>query len=323
MNNNRARRITALALCLSALAAGMTALAASDGEVTGGNLAPVAKNLDVATYRGVAVTGKFEASDPEGEAVTFEITSQPKYGTVEKTGEDAFVYTPEGKKGSDSFKFTAKDEKGAVSSEATAKITVKKQVTNVMYSDMEGSDAHYAALRLAEEGVFTGDKLGEERFFRPTATVSRSEFLAMCMAAAGDSKLEGVTATGFADDEASPAWAKPYVAAALMSGDIRGYEDEEGKVVFSPEDPVTYYEAAVMLNNVFGLSDAVSVAVTEDEACPAWAKNASANLLSAGVKTTVADKNAPITRAEAAKLLTEAMDTVSARKTGGFFSLFG
>ncbi len=323
MKNKRAKRITALALCLSALAAGMTALAAGDGGALNGNLSPVAKNLELTTYRGVAVTGKLEAEDPEGDAVTFEITSRPKNGTVEMTGEDVFLYTPAGKKSSDSFKYTAKDARGAVSSEATVRITVKKQSSGVMYSDMEGSSAGYAALYLADKGVFIGDRLGEECFFRPEETVSRSEFLAMCMAAAGTEKLDGVNATGFADDESSPAWARPYVAAALLNGDVRGYEDESGNVVFSPESPVTYYEAAVMLSGIFGLSDAVSASVMEDETCPAWAQAASASLLSAGVMPDVADKSAPITRAEAAIMLSDAMDTVSARSTGGFLSWLG
>ena len=48
------------------------------------------------------------------------------------------------------------DAKGNVSKPATVKVNIQKQSTTVSYSDLEGDPAHYAALRLAEAGVYTG-----------------------------------------------------------------------------------------------------------------------------------------------------------------------
>ena len=68
-----------------------------------------------------------------------------------------------------------------------------------------------------ENGVFTGEYVGTDYVFNPENTVTRGEFLSMCMSAAGCDLLKGVSTTGFADDDAINAWLKPYVATALMN----------------------------------------------------------------------------------------------------------
>jgi hypothetical protein len=42
------------------------------------HLSPVAKNLEYSTFRGVAITGRLSAADPDGDAVTFELAAAPK-----------------------------------------------------------------------------------------------------------------------------------------------------------------------------------------------------------------------------------------------------
>ena len=59
------------------------------------------------------------------------------------------------------------DSGGNISDEATVTVNIKKQSTNITYSDMSGNSSNYAALMLAEKGVFTGEKLGESYFFCP------------------------------------------------------------------------------------------------------------------------------------------------------------
>jgi len=322
MKNKTAKRAVSLSLCALSLLSGLSAIAAGTSVSVGvrGNAAPVAKNVTCTTYRGIPITGTLAAEDPDGDAVTFRITAQPKHGTAELKEDGGFVYTPEGKKSADAFTYTATDTRGNTSAEATVKIEIKKRSTETSYADMEGNGALFAAARLAEEGVFTGETLGDECFFRPDATVTRGEFLALCMAARGKSAIADASATGFADDETSPAWVRGYVASALRAGEVRGYEDESGRTVFSPGRTVTRAEAAVMLNNIFELTEAVSAAAVRPEECPAWAYQAAVNLVSAGVAPSVGDYAAPLTRAEAAELLSAAMDVAEARETGGFFS---
>ncbi|MFR5421561.1 MAG: hypothetical protein ACLTG4_06185 [Oscillospiraceae bacterium] len=50
------------------------------------------------------------------------------------------------------------------------------------------------------------------------------------------------------DDEQIPAWAKTYVATAVMNGDIDGCSDGTA-IVFDAQRGITAAEAAVMLSN--------------------------------------------------------------------------
>ena len=64
-----------------------------------GNSAPVAENLEISTYRETSVSGDFKALDPEGDLLSFRITTPPGKGSVTVQG-GSFVYTPaEGKRG--------------------------------------------------------------------------------------------------------------------------------------------------------------------------------------------------------------------------------
>ena len=318
------RTFTALMLCAAMLTAGAAAL--TDGAVvtvkTAVNSAPIAKNLEYTTYRGVPLNGVFDATDPDGDAVVFRLATMPKYGEVETSGDTGFVYTPAGKKSSDSFTYTAVDALGNVSQEATVEISIKKQTAAVMYSDMKEHPSGYAAIRLAETGIFTGKQLGSEFLFEPDAPVSRGEFLTMCLAACGVTVLDGVERTGFGDDDIMPSWAKPYVSAALLDGYVSGYENDEGQIVFSAEDTIKMAEAAVMLNNVLEISDVVQTAAMDSGLCPVWAQQATVNLASCGVVNRGGDYYAELTRADAAEMLCSALDVMEARETGGIFSWF-
>lgn len=289
------------------------------------NAVPVAKNLEYNTFKGVAITGKFEAVDPDGDPVAFKILTLPKKGDVTPSDDGSFLYTPkDGKSGSDTFTYQAVDAKGGVSNEATVKINIKKQGTKLTYADMQGNSAYYAALTLADDGVFTGQKLGDEYFFRPDEDVTRGEFLAMCMKLCQAPPLTGVTRTGFSDDSSIPQWLKPYVSAALMDGIITGYKDDTGRLVFSSQSPITYSEAAVLLNSILKVTDVVPAsAMTSDDSSvvPAWASAAVTNLSACDVLPVGVSYGDELTRADAANLLLASSDLIQSR--GGDTSLLG
>ena len=193
--------------------------------------------LELTTYRNVCVGGQLSAVDPEGDAMTFEITTQPSKGTVELTDDGRFVYTPDtNRKGRDYFGYRAVDETGARSQEATVIIKIEKQKTQTTYADMAGHPSAYAATALAENGIFTAEMVGGAYVFSPERYVTRGEFLSMCMTLSGDELLSGVAATGFADDAEIAEWLKPYVATALMDGVVSGYS-VSGGAVFEPTRP--------------------------------------------------------------------------------------
>lgn len=304
-----------LAAALFAAPLPAAALSAGGGQT---NAAPVAEDLELSTYQNVAVTDRLSAVDPEGDLITYRLLKKPARGSV-SIGEDGrFVYTPyENKTGKDSFTYIAMDTAGNASDPATVKLQIRKPDTKVTYADLSGHPAHSAAIRLAEEGIFVGACVGGEYFFQPDAPVSRSEFLTMAMDAAGVDALEGVTRTGFADDEAIETWAKPYVSAALKSGLIQGTVDGAGRVVFQGEQAVTAAEAAVILDRALSVTDVDAGAFGPADA-PAWAAQAAANLSTCGVLPSEAGLADTLTRGEAAQLLCAALDLLDSRDTGWF-----
>ena len=268
------------------------------------NGAPTAENLELCTYRGVSVGGRFAAVDPEGEALSFEITTEPGKGVVEVGENGRFVYTPaENKKGKDYFGYRAVDASGNRSEEATVIITIMKQKSKVTYSDLHGDATEFAAMYLTENGIYTGALLGGEYIFDADAPVSRGEFLAMCMECSGRDILSAVSRTGFADDAAIPVWMKPYVSTAVMCGAVKGYA-AEGANVFEPEKPVSFYEAAVMLSSAAGMED---VANTAGETVPVWAGQAVSNLTAYDIADSLSVSNPDaLTRGEAAVMIAAA-----------------
>lgn len=297
------------AVCVLALCLSLSPAYAENAE-TGGNSAPVAENFELCTYRNVSIGGQLAAVDPDGEPVTFRLTTEPVKGTVEIQENGQFVYTPnEGKRGRDYFGYKAVDSSGNESQEATVIISIKKQKTDVMYSDMTGRAEEYAAVLLAEEGLCTGQCIGGTYLFDPDGSITRSEFLALCMELTGEPVLEGVMTTGFGDDAEIPAWSKSYVSTALMNGCIHGYSDGEA-MVFDGQRGVTRAEAAVMLDT---LVQTTPVATQESDAVPSWACQAVANLSSCDVYPSGSDSAATLTRADAAQMLVNAMAVLDRR----------
>lgn len=293
--------------------------------LTQANQPPIARNMDLSTYKNVALTGWFDAVDAEGDTLTFQLTSTPARGavTIAEDGSSQFVYTPyENKTGKDSFTYVAIDPAGNTSPEAKVTIRIDKPDTKVTYADMDGNPAHKASIRLAEEGVYVGAYINGEYFFQPNQSVSRGEFLSMAMAVAGLEPLEGVTLTGFYDDAAIPTWCKGYVSSALKAGAIRGSTDESGQPIFGADAAVTQGEAAVMLNSLLSISD-VSVETFASDSTDHWAGQAAANLATAGIirsENAVAQAmTSQLTRADVAQLLDGAMDVLAAREGGSWF----
>ena len=331
MKTRKERQRRLLPLFLAALFASLVplttaqALFGRDRAVDPG--APIAQAQEIRAYCGVACTGTLRAIDSEGGSVTFSLLDAPKKGTLELSEDGAFVYTPlSGKAGADSFTFTAADEDGNVSQSATVKIRILKSTSGVQYADTDGSDAATAAMDLAERGIFVGARVGDRYFFEPERAVTRAEFAAMCLKAAGLRESE-VNMTGFCDDESIPTWCKSVAASALRSGMVRGAVTADG-VAFRPDRAITLGEAATVLNRLLEITD-VDLSGYLGASVSAWNAQAVANLESVSLLPSgsfgSSGLDAALTRAEAARLLSSAavlMDRRSA-EAGLFARLFG
>ena len=275
---------------------------------TGTGSAPIAENLEISTFRNTSVGGQLKATDPDGDVVKFEITTQPVKGEIFLKENGSFVYTPkEGKRGRDYFGYKAYDNNGNISSEATVIIKIEKQKTKIAYSDMNGNGAHCAAIALAENNIFIGENISGQFVFNPNAPVTRGEFLTMCMKVADSDILSGVITTGFADDNEIPNYMKPYVSTALLTGVISGYSDGTNTAVFNSDNYINYPEAAVMLNKALDLTNVNSE--TYGAAAPVWAEQACANLSACDISDYM---DLPqLTRADCAQLLYNAMKVMN------------
>ena len=285
--------------------------------------APIARNMELTTYRDVALTGYLDAVDNQGDELTFQLTDTPARGSVElaEDGSARFVYTPyENKTGKDTFTYVAVDSQGNTSSPAEVTIHIEKPDTTVFYADLEGRPAHKAAIRLAEEDILVGRQVGDQYFFDPDAQVSRWEFLTLAMETAGLEPLEQVSLTGFADDGDIPTWSKGWISSALQAGVIQGSRDEVGAPIFQADQAVTQGEAMVMLDQLLQVSDVPLEVFAPEEQQSHWASQAAANLSACGVTTleTPALGDA-LTRGEAAQLLDGALDVMAQREDGWLF----
>lgn len=281
------------------------------------NAAPIAQELHLETYRGIALAGTLPGIDPDGEITRCEIGEAPLRGVV-TLGEDgvSFVYTPyQGETGRDRFTFTVTDGEGAVSAPAEVTVEIGKPRTALTYADMQGHPAHYAAIRLAEEGIYEGVSVGGRHYLCPEDVMTRGEMLSLAVAVSGREMIPAVN-TSYADDEGIPVWVKPFAVTALQAGIARGMDTDAGRVL-DADAPITRAEAAVMLDAAAGLQDAAAMV---DDAVPAWAQEAWRNTETLGVLTGD-DAGETLTRGEAMQAVYNAWSYLKdTEDDDGFFS---
>ena len=263
---------------------------------------PIAEDFAVETYKNLPNTGKLKVSDPEGQALSYTVTRQPKRGEVIITEDGSFTYTPKKNKvGVDSFVFTATDPAGNVSREATVTVTILKPTDTKQYTDTVGRECRFAAEWMKNTGIFVGETVADNVCFSPDKEVTRGEFITMLVKTLEIPGEEEVHFTGYTDE--IPAWLQPYLTAAVRSGLTAGLPDQE---TFGADHAITGAEAAVMLQNALDLAismpDSNAEALSQEEllAVPAWAAVAVSVMEEHGFPLTA---DAPLTRGEAAQIL--------------------
>jgi len=274
-----------------------------------GNSAPIAENKDINTYRGVSVSGKLEAYDAENENISFVLIKAPKYGEVILSEDGSFEYSPSDTgKSRDSFSFAAVDSSGNCSDEAEVKIKIEKPKSDVLYSDMENDSGEFAAVYLAEKGIFTGKCIGDTWYFEPDNNPTKAEFLAMCLKASGHKLLSGVTRTGLENDSELPSWVKTNISSAVLCG---CFIDDK---IFEYADSITYEEAVQMIDAVFEITDVVTASVISPY-ISGESSQAVNNLYFCGItdESIVANINEPLSMRDAAKMLVAACNIIEER----------
>ena len=284
--------------------------------LTGKNEAPICRDVKLETYKNIANTGALSASDPEGDALTYQIVKQPKRGSVELSADGTFTYTPaQNKVGKDVFTYTATDSSGNVSNIAAVTVKIVKPTDKAMYQDLSGDSLAYTAMWLKERGVYTGKRIAGNLCFEPESTLTRGEFLVMAMKLLGAEPESAHLTSGFADENQTPAWMRPYIVSAFKSGMVSGVTSPSG-MIFRPAANLTRAEAAVMLQNILDLPQAQETEVfASDDSVPAWAQASFSALSQAGIEIPVTTSAEDLTRREAAELLYEVWTLCQNRET--------
>lgn len=230
---------------------------------------------DFTTYENIPLYSTLSAYDPEGDELTFKIVKGAKKGTVEIVSENAgsFVYTPKkNRTGKDSFSYVVSDKYGNYSEIQTVTVKTEKNRSKTVFTDMNGSPAHSAAITAVSNGIMNAVTVGKNLYFDPYGEITRSEMLAMMMEAAGISVQNNFTDV-FADSDEIPEIYKGYVNTAVKLGIIKG-SMENGKTVFRPNDAVTRAEAAVIAKAILGESNTAVQTFADSSSVPDWCSDA-------------------------------------------------
>ncbi|MBR3963947.1 MAG: S-layer homology domain-containing protein [Clostridia bacterium] len=274
------------------------------------NSAPTLKTASAAALKANAYAahrygGVLAGSDPDGDTLYYLISRYPSHGSITITDRatGAYIYTPEdGYSGKDSFSYVLCDEHGSYAEgEATVSVSVSRYLPLVKYADVSGT-ALTAALTVTAAGIMDGDKLGEEHYFEPDASVSRIEFLSALMTSAGIDDLPSVEKTVFADDADIPDGMRAYVAAAYELGYTSGWISD-GKHCFLPNEEITVAEAAALTAAVLDIKLTGAVPASVGERAPAWARSAISAVTECGFPLGEVSATATLTRLDAAHLL--------------------
>ncbi len=256
--------------------------------------APVAEDVAIETYKNLPREEKLKATDPEGKPLTYTVLRQPKRGSVTVSEDGTFTYTPKKNKvGVDSFTYTATDPAGNVSREATVVVQILKPTDSKRYTDTAGLDCQFQAEWMRSTGIFAAESIGNESRFQPDKPVSQGEFIAMLVKTLD---LEEESSASLPDN--APQWLRPYLGAALRSGLISQWPQEESG---NFETAVTGAQAAVAVQSALSLEVKEEVVATfSDDTTPDWAMEALAVMGEQGI---LLGADAPLTRGQCAKLL--------------------
>ena len=275
------------------------------------NYAPEAGISDteraVSTQAEISVYSNLTADDPEGDEITYMIVSYPKRGTIslDAGGSGRYSYTPnEGFVGTDSFTYVARDEYGNWSRPVSVSVRVNARMCEVIYTDMEDRAEYGAAVAMTAMGVMAGTLVGDDMYFSPDREATRAEFVAMAMKSLGIRPDTTLASTYFDDDSEIPTSLKGYIATAQRIGVING-DFKDGALVFSPNEPITKYEAAKIMASLIGADrESEEDVFASDEGIPVWARSAISAMRTLGIfdaeDTALTDS---VTRADTAEYL--------------------
>ena len=241
---------------------------------------------NISTQQTISFYGNLSATDPEGDKIEYIIVSYPKKGSLYFTDSEKgeYCYDPDyGATGKDKFTYVVRDEYGNYSKPLTVSVKITERMCETVYRDMSERSEYNAAVAMTAMGVMSGKQIGDDLYFQPDETVTRAEFVAMAMKCAGIRVDSSLSATYFDDDEDISPSLKGYIATAQRTGLVVG-DFKDGRLLFSPNEKITKYEAAKILSDVFGTNNEGEESVfATDSSIPIWARAGVYSMCSLGI----------------------------------------
>ncbi|MBQ3038373.1 MAG: S-layer homology domain-containing protein [Clostridia bacterium] len=247
------------------------------------------KNKSVAARFRAECTGKY----------SIEIVKKPQMGEVEVVGEK-FVYTPfRDRVGEDSFSY--KIISGGISSNiSTVSVFVSSNAdtaptTDFTYADTIGRECDYAVVKLLEMDIIKGERVGNEYYFYPDASVNRASALIYVNTAFDIEKTtvneNEVNIFDDCDFLSYPIRKNAYIAhkARIING-----VQENGAMYLYPMQNVTKAEFICMLDRALGAktNSDIELKFPDKTNIPDYAEICVKNLVSRGILTN--SKNTPL-----------------------------
>ncbi|WP_127585833.1 S-layer homology domain-containing protein [Paenibacillus koleovorans] len=191
---------------------------------------------------------------------------------------------------------------------------------NQQFTDVGSSHwAYEAIINMAQRNILSGYPDG---MFRPDRNVTRAELAKIMVLAAGLEPSVGVTQTSFEDTSPSD-WFTPYVEAALPY--LNGYLLANGNVAYKPNEPALREDITIGVVKLRGFDhnsladNSILQAMFSDyssisQSARSLTAIAVENRLVSGFPDGTFRPQAPITRAEAATMLSRAFEAGSGNK---------
>ncbi len=195
--------------------------------------------------------------------------------------------------------------KFAVMAITKAEVEEPEEKNDVNLTDIAGHWAQKNIEQLAASGVISGYPDGT---FKPNNTITRAEFVTILVRAF---KLDNHGDKAFADTASH--WAKDYIACAVASGIVTGYDSD----TFGPDDMITREQMAVMVSKAAKLKlsmETEGLQFIDSDSISDWAQSAiaavSRNGIMKGYPDNTIQPKGNATRAEAVTVIVNALKKV-------------
>ncbi len=229
--------------------------------------------------------------------ISFEIETAPKKGKVEITGtEGEFVYTPfEDQTGTDVFKFriSSGTEQSNI---ATCSVTILQDTQSTptpepepvgfLYEDMTNHWANYAAVKMVENNIIKGERIGSKYYFYPDRLLTRIDVIQYLIAALGaeNTQIDGDNTHIFTDSVNYPEYMNKAAYIAYKLGIIEGERYGE-ELYLNPYKNITRVEMMKMLDKAMNpktRSD-IELSFIDKHLIPDWAVQYVKNMVGYGI----------------------------------------